>query len=161
MRLLAVDDHRLAHVLEDGQHEGGRLAGARLGAAYDVAAGEHTRDGVLLDRRRLLVAHGGDAGEQLAFEAECGERRDLDLWGRPGGLLDVLALLIALVDALAAAVTAVAAVALAAAVAAAVVPARAVVPSATALAVLTGTLAALGGGGRCGRRRSARIGRGR
>ena len=53
MRLLAVDDHRLAHVLEDGQHEGGRLAGARLGAAHDVAAGEHARDGMLLDRRRL------------------------------------------------------------------------------------------------------------
>ena len=73
------------------------------------------------------VAHGGDAGEQLAFEAERGERRDLDLGGRPGGLLDVLALLVALVDALAAAVTAVAAVALAAALAAAVVAARAVV----------------------------------
>ena len=38
------------HVLEDGQHEGGRLAGARLGAADDVAAGEHARDGLRLDR---------------------------------------------------------------------------------------------------------------
>ena len=82
MRLLAVDDHRRAHVLEDRQHEGGRLAGARLGAAHDVAAGEHARDGVLLDRRRLVVAHGGHAGEQLALEPERGERRDLDLGGR-------------------------------------------------------------------------------
>ena len=127
MRLLAVDDHRLTHVLQDGQHEGGRLAGARLGAAHDVAAGEHARDGVLLDRCRLRVAHRGDAGEQLAFEAQCRERRDLDLGGRSGGLLDVLALLVALVDALAAAVAAVAAVTLAAALAAAVVAARAVV----------------------------------
>ena len=92
------------------------------------------------------VAHGGDAGEQLALEAERGERRDLDLGGRPGGLLDVLALRVALVDALAAAVAAVAAVALAAALAAAVVAARAVVPAAAALAALAGALAALGGG---------------
>ena len=161
MRLLAVDDHRRRHVLEDGQHEGGRLAGARLGAAHDVAAGEHARDGVLLDRRRVHIAHGGDAGEQLAFEAERGERRDLDLGGRTGRLLDVLALLVGLVDALAAAVTAVAAVALVAALAAAVVAARAVVPAAAALAVLAGALLVLGGGGRCSRRRSARVGRGR
>ena len=161
MRLLAVDDHRLLHVLEDGQHEGGRLAGARLGAAHDVAAGEHARDGVLLDRRRVHVAHGGDAGEQSAFEAEHGERRDLDLGGRTGRLLDVLALLVGLVDALAAAVTAVAAIALVAALAATVVAARSVVPAAAALAVLAGARLVLGGGGRRSRRRSARIGRGR
>ena len=35
-----------------GQHEGGRLAGARLRAADDVAAGEDVRDGLLLDGRR-------------------------------------------------------------------------------------------------------------
>ena len=75
------------------------------------------------------VAHGGHAGEQLALEPERGERGDLDLGGRPGGLLDVLALGVALVDALAAAALAVSAaaavtVAVAAALAAAVVAPR-------------------------------------
>ena len=157
MRLLAVHDHRRAHVLEDGQHEGGRLAGARLGAAHDVAAGEHARDGVLLDRRGVDVAHSGHAGQQLAFEAERGERRDLDLGGRTGRLLDVLALLVGLVDALAAAVTAVAAVTLATALAATVVAARTVVLATAALAAVCGPLAALGGTGRSGLCRGRRV----
>ena len=44
------------HELQDREHEGGRLARARLGAAHDVASGEDTGDRLFLDRRRVLVA---------------------------------------------------------------------------------------------------------
>ncbi len=117
------------------------------------------------------VAHGGDAGEQLALEPERGERGDLDLGGRPGGLLDVLALGVALVDALAAAALAVSAaaavtVAVAAALAATVVAPPAVVTAAlvtvaAALAALAGALDALGRGGRRRLRRACRVAGGR
>ena len=46
-----------AEALQDRQGEGGRLAGAGLGGADDVAAGEHERDGLHLDGRGLGVAH--------------------------------------------------------------------------------------------------------
>ena len=73
--LVADASRALVHALQDGQHEGGRLAGARLGAAHDVAAGEHARDGLLLDRRRGLVAHGGDAGQELALRGRARRTR--------------------------------------------------------------------------------------
>ena len=40
-----VDWPALVEALEDGQHEGGRLAGARLGAREQVAAGEDVGNG--------------------------------------------------------------------------------------------------------------------
>ena len=49
--------------LQRGQRERGRLAGARLGAAHQVAPGEHGRNGLKLDRRGrvvALVAHGAE-----------------------------------------------------------------------------------------------------
>ena len=76
---------RARHALQDGQHERGRLAGARLGAAHDVAAGEDARDGLLLDGRGRLVAHGRHACQQIALEAELGERRQIDLGRGAGG----------------------------------------------------------------------------
>ena len=45
----------LAELRENGQGERGGLAGAGLGAADDVASGEHERDGAELDGRRLDV----------------------------------------------------------------------------------------------------------
>ena len=45
-----------AEPLQDGQHEGRRLAGAGLGTADDVAAGDDLGDGLLLDGGRLVVA---------------------------------------------------------------------------------------------------------
>ena len=39
---------RFEQPLQDGQHEGGRLARARLGAGEQVAAGEDERDGFAL-----------------------------------------------------------------------------------------------------------------
>ena len=41
--------------VERGQHEGGGLAGAGLGDAEEIAAGQDRRDGLQLDRRRLRV----------------------------------------------------------------------------------------------------------
>ena len=56
--------------LEDRQHEGGRLAGARLGAREDVAAREHVRDGLGLDGRGLGVALGRHGAKELGREPE-------------------------------------------------------------------------------------------
>ncbi len=46
--------------LQGGQHERRGLAGAGLGAAHDVAAGERERDRIALDGGRLGIAHAGD-----------------------------------------------------------------------------------------------------
>ena len=46
----------LVEVLEDGQHECGRLAGARLGAREQVATGKDVGDGFALHGRGLGVA---------------------------------------------------------------------------------------------------------
>ena len=62
-----------AEALQDGQHEGGRLAGAGLGAADDVAAGDDLGNGLLLDGRRLLVAEPLDCVEHGVVEAEVGK----------------------------------------------------------------------------------------
>ena len=56
--------------LEDGQDEGGRLAGARLGACEDVAAGEDERDGLGLDGGGLGVALVRDSAEELGRQPE-------------------------------------------------------------------------------------------
>ncbi len=56
--------------LEDGKHEGGGLAGPRLGAREHVAPGEHERDGGGLDGRGLGVALVRDRAEKLGREPE-------------------------------------------------------------------------------------------
>ncbi len=56
--------------LEDRQDEGGRLAGAGLGAGEHVAPGEDERDGFGLDRGGLCVALGGDRAEKLGRQPE-------------------------------------------------------------------------------------------
>ncbi len=59
--------------LQDGQGEGGGLAGAGLGAAEEVAAGERRRDGLLLDRRGGVVALVAQRAQQGFAQAEFGE----------------------------------------------------------------------------------------
>jgi hypothetical protein len=61
--------------LQDRQREGGRLAGAGLGDAEQVAALQQRRDGLRLDRRRLGVALGGERLQQLVVEPEVVESR--------------------------------------------------------------------------------------
>ena len=64
---------RQVELRQDRQREGGRLAGAGLGEADDVAALEQRRDGLRLDLRRGLVADVGQRLEHLGREAEVGE----------------------------------------------------------------------------------------
>ncbi len=77
-----LEDQRARHpcagapILQERQHrqgEGGGLAGAGLGDAEHVAAGEHMRDGLGLDRRRLGVAGRGDGLEDLVAQSEVGK----------------------------------------------------------------------------------------
>jgi len=56
--------------LEDGQDEGGRLAGSGLGAGKKIAAGEHERDRLTLDRRGLGVALVRDRAEEFGRQPE-------------------------------------------------------------------------------------------
>ena len=56
--------------LQDRQHEGRRLARARLGAGEDVTPCEHVRDGLGLDGRRLGVALALDGAEELGRQPE-------------------------------------------------------------------------------------------
>ena len=56
--------------LEDGQHEGGRLAGARLGAGQQVTPREDMRNGLALDGGRLGVAGVRDSAEQVGRQPE-------------------------------------------------------------------------------------------
>ena len=71
---------RLRHAIlqvqprQDGQCEGGGLAGARLGLAQDVRAFQHGRDGGGLDGRGGLVAHGLDRANHGLGQAQVGER---------------------------------------------------------------------------------------
>ena len=102
----AVGDGRACHALQDGQDESGRLAGTGLRRAHHVVSCEDARDGLFLDGSRRVVAHGGDAGEQVAGEAELGELGQVDHGSGTGGARGVRALLVALVDALAAATVA-------------------------------------------------------
>ena len=61
-------------LVQDGQQEGGRLAGAGLGGGDEVAAGEDGRDGLGLDGRGLGVAHLADGLDQDGVQAEGFER---------------------------------------------------------------------------------------
>ena len=56
--------------VQDGQREGGGLAGAGLGDALDVAAGHHQRDRLHLDRGGSRVALGGERLEEGRGQAE-------------------------------------------------------------------------------------------
>ena len=68
--------------LDDRQRERGRLAGARLGPAEEVAPFEEVRDRLRLDRRRDLVPFIGHRAEKLLLEAELGECHGELLTGR-------------------------------------------------------------------------------
>uniref|UniRef100_A0A2M3ZM96 Putative secreted peptide n=1 Tax=Anopheles braziliensis TaxID=58242 RepID=A0A2M3ZM96_9DIPT len=46
----------LVHLVQDRHQEGSRLARARLGAGHQIAPGQNDRNGVLLHRRRFIVA---------------------------------------------------------------------------------------------------------
>ena len=52
--------------LEDGQDEAGGLAGARLRAGQQIAAGEHGRDRLRLNGSRDGVSLIGDRAQQRA-----------------------------------------------------------------------------------------------
>ena len=68
--------HAPGHVeelVQDRQREGRGLAGAGLGDAEDVAAGELRRDRLGLDRRRRVEAGPGEAVEERLGEAEVRE----------------------------------------------------------------------------------------
>ncbi len=66
---------RLPEAVDEGQGEGRRLAGAGLGAAEQVAAGEHVRDRLRLDRRGCGVALVGESPQESLRQAEVGEGR--------------------------------------------------------------------------------------
>ena len=61
---------RRVEALEHRQHEGGRLAGAGLGAGEHVAAGEHERDRLGLDGGGLGVALPRDGAKELGRQPE-------------------------------------------------------------------------------------------
>ena len=73
------EDQRLRRALldvdfrEDGQREGGRLAGAGLRLAEQVRAAEHHRDGLRLDGRGRLVADVVEGGDNGVAQAQLGE----------------------------------------------------------------------------------------
>ena len=66
-------------VLQDGQREGGGLAGAGLGDAQHVAALQQCRDGARLDRRGHGVAGGIEGTQQRLGEAEI-RKRNITHW---------------------------------------------------------------------------------
>jgi hypothetical protein len=59
---------------EHGQDEGGGLAGAGLGDAEDVAAGQNVRDRLFLDGGRGRVTGSRNSGENLIGKSEMGKR---------------------------------------------------------------------------------------
>ncbi len=59
--------------VQDGQHEGGRLAGAGLGGADQVLPGHRSRDGRFLDGRRFPVAQPVDSRLQARVKIELSE----------------------------------------------------------------------------------------
>ena len=63
----------LPQAMQDRECEGGRLAGARLGEAEDVAAVDDLADGLGLDGARLLVARLLHGPEDAGVEPEGGE----------------------------------------------------------------------------------------
>jgi len=60
----------LGQDLEEGKREPGGLAGARLGGAEQIFAGENYGDGLRLNRGGGGVALVRDSAEQLGLEAE-------------------------------------------------------------------------------------------
>ena len=77
--------------VDDRQGECGGLAGAGLGDAEQVAAGEHDRDGLGLDGRRRLVAFVLQRLEDRRGEAEIGKDSSIAcsfLWPRTVGCAD-------------------------------------------------------------------------
>jgi hypothetical protein len=64
----------LRQVLKDGERERRRLARPGLGAAEQVTALEQVGNGLGLDRRRCVVARGGDRRAESVGESKCGER---------------------------------------------------------------------------------------
>ena len=62
---------------EDGQGECGRLAGARLGNANQVATGENLGNGLCLNRRRLGVAGFLDGFQDVGIKAKVTKRHEL------------------------------------------------------------------------------------
>jgi hypothetical protein len=59
-----------AQDLEEGKREAGGLAGAGLGGAQKILAGENDGDGLCLDRRGGGVTLFRDCAEQLGLEPE-------------------------------------------------------------------------------------------
>jgi hypothetical protein len=57
-------------ILDQGQGEPGGLAGARLGGAEEVAAGEDDGDGLRLDGGRDGVSLVRDCADELGSEAK-------------------------------------------------------------------------------------------
>jgi hypothetical protein len=56
--------------LQDRQRERRRLAGAGLRAGHEIAPCEHQRNGLLLHRRRLLIAELRDRAHERCDQAE-------------------------------------------------------------------------------------------
>ena len=59
-----------AQAVEDGQHEGGGLAGAGLSGREDVATGEDERNGRFLDGGRGFIPLLGDHAHEVGRQAE-------------------------------------------------------------------------------------------
>ena len=66
---------RAGQDVEHRQGEAGGLAGAGLRRAQHVAPHQHDGDRLLLDRRRMPVAHLGDGAQHRLGQAEIGEQR--------------------------------------------------------------------------------------
>jgi hypothetical protein len=60
----------LPHPVQDREHEGGRLAGARLGCGEEISTLKDQRDGIRLDWRRSLVSLLGDGLKEIGRQAE-------------------------------------------------------------------------------------------
>ena len=80
---------RLRQPVQDRQHEAGRLASAGLCAGEQIAAFEHGRNRLFLDRGRLGIADIGDRTHERVGQAETCERHWKPLLGsRSAGRVD-------------------------------------------------------------------------
>ena len=70
-------------MLEDRQHEGGRLAGAGLGAGEHVAARQHERNRLGLDGCGLGIALVRDSAEELGRQPELIKGHGMCSWRGP------------------------------------------------------------------------------
>ena len=66
---------RAGQNVQHRQGEAGGLAGAGLRRAHHVAAHQHERDRLFLDRRRMAIAHVVDGAQHRLGQAEIGEGR--------------------------------------------------------------------------------------